>query len=136
MNKYLCVFPSRLSPRRFVPILTLALAATCPGQIRTATKPDSADYHGTRVVDHYQWLAKSGDPAVGNWTAGQNKAARTYLDKLHAREHLTYDFNKLFSSVSADYSSLTIRSNLVFALKFKPPAQQPVLVTIRSPNDI
>src|SRR5688572_24550830 len=115
MNKYLCVFPTGLSPRLFVPILTLAFAATCPGQIRTATKPVSADYHGTRVVDNYQWLENSGDPAVRNWTAGQNKVARTYLDKLPTREHLTYEFNKLFSTVSADYSSLTIRSNLVFA---------------------
>src|SRR4029453_10350673 len=44
--------------------------------------------------------------------------------------------NKLFSAASADYSSLIIRSNLVFALKFKPPAQQPALVTMRSPNDV
>jgi prolyl oligopeptidase len=136
MNKYLSVFPSGLSPRRFVLILTLAWTATSPGQIRTATKAASADYHGTRVVDNYQWLENSNDPAVRKWTADQNKVARTYLDKLPTREHLAYDFNKLFSNVSADYSSLTIRSNLVFALKFKPPAQQPVLVTMRSPNDI
>lgn len=136
MNQLFCVSPLESRRRLFVLSFALVLTVPCLAQVRTARKPVTAEYHGTRVTDNYQWLENGGDPAVRNWTADQNRAARAYLDKLPTREHLAYEFNKLFSTVSADYSSMTIRSNLVFGLKFKPPAQHAVLVTMRSPNDV
>jgi prolyl oligopeptidase len=99
-------------------------------------KPVTTAYHGTRVIDNYQWLENPADPAVRKWTDEQNRATRSHLDKLPTRGPLAYEFQKLVSAVSADYSSLVVRSNQIFALKFKPPAQQPVLVTMRSPNEI
>jgi len=136
MNQILDVVPRDVFRRLVFLAVVFAAATAALGQVRTPKKPVSADFHGTPVVDNYQWLENSRDPAVGKWTAEQNKAARAYLDKLPTREQLAYEFDKLFSTVSADYSSIIIRSNLVFALKFKPPAQQAVLVTMRSPNEV
>lgn len=131
------VFVSPLTVLKCCVVFALLAAHTaCPAEAPTRKRPVTTTYHGTRVIDPYQWLENSADPAVRKWTAEQNKEARAYLDKLPTRQHLTYDFGKLFSAVSADYTSLVIRSNQVFALKFKPPAQQAVLVTLRSPNDL
>jgi prolyl oligopeptidase len=136
MNQIMAVFPHDVLMRCVLAGAALALATASFAQVRTPKKPVSADYHGTRVVDEYQWLENGADPNVRKWTADQNKMARAYLDKLPTRDNLAYEFDKLFSTVSAEYTSLIIRSNLVFALKFKPPAQQAVLVTMRSPNEI
>ena len=62
-------------------------------------------------------------------------AIRAHLDKLPTRPALEYAFGRLFENVSADYLALQARPGQVFALKFKPPAQQAVLVRLRSPND-
>jgi len=102
----------------------------------TPKRPVVNEYHGVKVTDPYQWLEKSDDPAVQKWTEQQNRAARAYLDKLPTREALQYQLETLYGAVSADYSSLKVAQGKVFALKFKPPAQQPVLVTLRSPNDV
>ena len=113
--------------------LLLSLVATSAAAPR---KPVVNEYHGVQVVDEYQWLENGSAPAVRQWTATQNRKARAYLDKLPTRPALEYHFNKLFGTVYADYSDLKVRAGTVFAMKFKPPAQQAVLVTLRSPNDI
>jgi prolyl oligopeptidase len=99
-------------------------------------KPVTTEYHGTKVTDNYQWLENASDPAVRKWTDEQNRSTRAYLDKLSTRDPLSYEFQKLVNAVSADYSALVVRSNVIFALKFKPPAQQSILVSMRSPNEV
>jgi prolyl oligopeptidase len=128
-----------VSHRRLLTLLlvsTVAAIATSASAAQTRKKAVTTEYHGTRVTDNYQWLEMSGDPAVGKWTEEQNRTARGYLDKLPTRDSLAYEFQKLYAQVSADYSGLVVRSNLIFALRFKPPAQQAVLVSMRSPNDL
>ncbi len=113
-----------------------ALVAALPAaEVTTLRKPVTNEYHGVKVADDYQWLENAADPAVREWTAAQNRAARSYLDAMPTRAALEYQFGKLFDNVSADFHTLKVRSTVVFALKFKPPAQQAVLVTLRSPND-
>src|SRR5438093_5605036 len=86
---------------------------------QTSRKTVINEYHGTRIKDDYQWLENAADPAVRKWTAEQNRAARQNLDKLPTRVSLAYEFAKLFSAMSADYSGVDVRSNRVFAMKFK-----------------
>jgi prolyl oligopeptidase len=92
-------------------------------------------YFGTAVVDDYIWLENFDDPAVKKWNAAENKAARAYLDQLPARPQVAKRLQKLYAATSANYSALQSRPGALFALKFKPPAQQPWLVTLKSPDD-
>jgi prolyl oligopeptidase len=123
--------------RAFVTVLiALGLAAlSLTAQVRTPKQAVSDEYHGVKVIEDYQWLENASDPKVKKWTADQNDYARSYLDKLSTRPALAYELQKLYSTVSADYSSLKVVAGKTFALKFKPPAQQPILISLRSPND-
>jgi prolyl oligopeptidase len=99
-------------------------------------EPVTNTYFGTAVVDDYQWLENFSDPKVKAWSAAQNKIARAYLDKLPARESVAERLKELYSATSANYSDLDYRPGVFFALKFKPPAQQPWVITLKSPDDL
>jgi len=99
-------------------------------------EPVTNTYFGTAVVDNYQWLENFNDPKVKAWGAAENKIARTYLDNLPAREKVAERLKELYSAASANYSDLDYRPGVFFAMKFKPPAQQPWLITLRSPDDV
>lgn len=128
--------PRPAQPFRAVLALLALLLPLSFSHGATPRKPVINEYHGVKVIDEYQWLENGSAPAVRQWTASQNRKARGYLDKLPTRPALEYHFNKLFATVSANYSDLKVRGGTVFAMKFKPPAQQAVLVTMRSPNDV
>lgn len=113
-------------------LATFSLAA----QVRTPKKAVTDAYHGVQLIDEYQWLENAADPKVRKWTADQNDYARSYLDKLSTRSAVAYELQKLYGSVSADYSGLKVVAGKVFAIKSQPPAQQAMLVSLRSPNDI
>jgi prolyl oligopeptidase len=94
----------------------------------TPKHPVTNTYHGTAVVDDYIWLEKFDDPATKAWNAAQNKVTRGYLDHLSARPKIATRLKKLYSATSANYSGLVSRPGVLFAAKFKPPAQQPWIV--------
>src|ERR1700743_1761934 len=91
----------------------------------TPKHPVTNTYFGTTVVDDYQWLENFDDPAVKAWNAAEKKIRRAYLDKLPAREAVAARLKQLYSATSANYAGLMDRRGIIFALKFKPPAQQP-----------
>jgi len=101
----------------------------------TPKRPATNTYFGTAVVDDYLWLENFDDPAVKKWNAAENQAARAYLDKLPARAQVARRLLKLYSATSANYYGLQSRPGALFAMKFKPPKQQPWLVTFQSPDD-
>jgi len=121
--------------RYFVVALLLAGYAAHAG-VATAKKPVVNQYHGVRVTDDYQWLENSVDPAVRKWSAAQNQQARAYLDKLPVRPFIKDQLERLYSQTSPNYFALSWRKGKLFLLKFQPPAQQPVLITLESPNDL
>ncbi|MDB6111110.1 MAG: prolyl endopeptidase [Pedosphaera sp.] len=102
----------------------------------TAKHPVTNTYHGTTVVDDYLWLENFGDPAVKEWNQVQNKVSRAYLDSRPARTAVAERLRQLYSAASANYSGLQSRPGVVFAMKFKPPAQQPWLIALTSPDDL
>ncbi len=102
----------------------------------TPKKPVFNEYHGIKVEDDYQWLEKNDDPAVKAWSAAQNKHARSYLDSLPDRAQVAERLTKLYADASPAYSSMVARPGRLFALKFQPPKQQPMLVTLVAADDL
>ena len=112
---------------------------TAKDSVRAPKSPKRAvthAYHGVSVTNDYEWLENADDAAVKKWSAAQNQQARKYLDKLETRALVTNQLHRLFAQTSPNYSSLVWRAGKLFLLKFQPPAQQPVLVTLASPSGL
>jgi prolyl oligopeptidase len=57
---------------------------------------------------------------------------RDYLDRLDFREGVAQELGELIADQSASYGLAAKRGGMIFATRFKPPAQQPVLVILNS----
>ncbi len=100
--------------------------------VPTARQPVTNTYHGVQVIEDYQWLEDSTNATVRDWTRRQNERTRAYFDKLPFYNGLSQALEELISEESASYSLAFKRSENIFALRNKPPAQQPVLVRLKS----
>jgi prolyl oligopeptidase len=103
---------------------------------QTAKKPVSNEYQGTTVEDPYQWLEKDDDPEVKAWSDAQNHRTRGYLDKLPDRAAIEKQLTEWYAKTLPSYFSLISRPGILFAMKFQPPKQQPMLVTLASTDDL
>jgi prolyl oligopeptidase len=99
----------------------------------TAKRPVSDQYHGITVVDDYRWLDEQQNPEVRAWVDAQNAVTRSYLDGLRLHNAVEKRVKELFEKQAVSYSSLIRRGPAIFALKSRPPANQPVLVRLASP---
>ena len=131
-----------LLPRRTSLILigaTFALTAAAT----VATAPDAAEkrpvndeYHGVKVQDDYQWLEKADDPAVKKWVASENQFSRARTSTpCPIAAAIAARLTDLYAKVSPNYTELVSRPAGLFALKFQPPKQQPILVLMKSADD-
>ena len=111
------------------------LPATEPSS-QTAKKPVTDEYQDVKVEDDYQWLEKDDDPEVQAWSDGQNQRTRAYIDKLPDRAKTEKQLAEWYAKTSPSYSGLVSRPGILFAMKFQPPKQQQVLVTMASANDL
>ena len=93
-------------------------------------------YHGVPVSDDYRWLEESGSPAVKSWTGAQNRHTRSHLDGLPERAAIAAQLTELFAKDTPSHSGLVSRPGRLFALKFQPPKQQRLLVTLASADDL
>jgi len=119
-------------------LLTLASFAqtsSVPKPPDTPKRPIADEYFGVKVTDDYRWLENWDDPAVKQWSAAENARTREYLDHLPARAAIKDRLKQLIGGSSASYSSLQFRAGMLFAEKYQPPQQQPVLVVLRSADD-
>jgi prolyl oligopeptidase len=110
-------------------------AAVAFGQlpvVDTPKEPVTNSYHGLTVVDDYQWLENGTNPAVRAWTRAQNERTRAYFDRLDFYAGLEQQLMELTADESASYGLEDCRGGIIFATRFKPPAQQPVLVRLKS----
>jgi len=124
-----------------VHITIIVMIATLVAPVRaktpqTAKVPVVDEYHGVRVVDDYRWLEESGSPAVKEWTAEQTQAARGYLDKLPERAGIEARLTELYAKDTPSHGGLVSRPGRLFALKFQPPKEQRLLVTLASADDL
>jgi prolyl oligopeptidase len=102
----------------------------------TPKKPVSTEYHGVTVEDPYQWLENDEDTQVKAWSDAQNQRTRKYLDSLPDRTAIEKQLKEWYAKTSPSYFSLVSRPGILLALKFQPPKQQPLLVTLASAEDL
>ncbi len=120
--------------RGIIPFFLLAAgahAASLPS-VPTARHPATNTYQGLSVEDDYQWLEDPSAPAVREWINAENARTRAYFTNLTFREGIAQQLMQLRSEESARVFNLSERKGKIFALRFKPPAQQPVLIRLSS----
>jgi prolyl oligopeptidase len=112
----------------------------------TPKKPSATEYHGVTVEDPYQWLENDEDSQVKAWSDAENQRTRKYLDSLPDRAAVEKQLQEWYAKTSPSYFSLVSRSatgrirggepGILFVMKFQPPKQQPLLVTLASADDL
>ena len=128
-NLFLCLFAA-------VSALTLGNPTFAERAPETPKKPVSTEYHGVTVEDPYQWLEEDNNPQVKAWSAAQNQRTRQCLDKLPDRAAVEKQLTEWYAKTSPSYFSLVSRPGILFAMKFQPPKQQPLLVTLAAADDL
>jgi prolyl oligopeptidase len=116
--------------------LLLSLALTAESAPETPKEAVSTKYHGVTVEDPYQWLEQDDDSRVKAWSEAQNQRTRQYLDKLPDRAAIEKQLQEWYAKTSPNYFSLVSRPGILFAMKFQPPKQQPLLVTLASADNL
>ena len=126
-----------LPPFAFLLAMSLLSPSTAPAAYPPSEKkPVTDEYHGGKVVDEYRWLEESGSPAVKTWTEAQNEYTRKWLDALPERAGIEAKLTALYAKDTPSHSGIVARPGRLFALKFQPPKQQRLLVTLKSADDL
>ncbi len=100
----------------------------------TEKHPVTDEYYGMKIIDDYRWLDDLSRPEVRKWNDAQNAYTRQILDKFPSWEPLYERIKGLLTDTSATYYSIVKRGKL-FAMKNKPPKNQPFLVVLPSLTD-
>src|SRR5512132_520985 len=116
--------------------LALSDASLAESAPDTPKKPVATEYHGVTVEDPYQWLETDEDSQVKAWSDAQNQQTRKNLDSFPDRVAIEKQLQEWYGKISPSYSSLVSRPGILFAMKFQPPKQQPLLVTLASADDL
>ena len=113
--------------------IVMSIVSAAP---HTEKKAVTDEYHGVKVVDEYRWLEETGSPAVKAWTDVQNKFTRTFLDALPERAGIEAQLTAMYAKDTPSHGGIVARPGRLFALKFQPPKQQRLLVTLKSADDL
>ena len=118
-------------------LITVSLAQSPPVSKPpdTPKRPVIDEYQGIKVTDDYRWLENWDDPQTKRWSAAQNARSREYLDHLALRPSIKERLKQLTRSRSARYFDLQFRGGVLFAMKYQPPREQPILVALSSAED-
>ncbi len=127
------LFLSLLATAAALTLSNVSLAEHAPD---TPKKPVATEYNGLTVEDPYQWLENDDDSQVKAWSSVQNQRTRKYLDSLPDRAAIEKQLSDWYAKTSPSYFSLVSRPGILFAMKFQPPKQQPMLVTLASADDL
>lgn len=88
------------------------------------------EYHGENVPDDYQWLEDGQSSDVKSWVGDHNRRTRAYLDLLPGRQALYTSVRKFVEYGTPAFSAFQYRGGTLFSLRWRPPKQQPFLVTL------
>src|SRR6059058_911795 len=127
------LFLSLLATAAALTLSNVSLAEHAPD---TPKKPVATEYNGLTVEDPYQWLENDDDSQVKALSEAQNQRSRKYLDSLPDRAAIEKQLSEWYAKTSPSYFSLVSRPGILFAMKFQPPKQQPLLVTLASADDL
>ncbi len=118
-------------------LITVSLAQSPPVSKPPATpkRPVTDEYQGIKVTDDYRWLENWDDPQTKQWSAAQNARSREYLDRLALRPAVKERLTQLSRSRSSRYFDLQFRGGMLFAMKYQPPQEQPMLVALPSADN-
>jgi prolyl oligopeptidase len=84
------------------------------------------------VVDPYRWLENPQDPEVKAWSEAQGAAARAWLDGLPSAKEIRAQVTAIVMARSPAWYGLVDRPGVLFASKYDPARQQPLLVRLTS----
>jgi prolyl oligopeptidase len=98
-------------------------------------QPVVDEYQGVKVTDDYRWLENPKDPAVKAWVAAENHRTHAYFDGLSDHAAIATQVRDIITKITSRYSDLSSRPGRLFALKFAPPKQQPLLVVMPSADE-
>ena len=117
--------------------MSVLLPSAAPAGYPPSEKiPVTDEYHGEKITDEYRWLEDGDSPAVKAWTDAQNKHTRAFLDALPERAGIEARLTALYAKDTPSHSGIVARPGRIFALKFQPPKQQRLLVTLASADDL
>ena len=116
-------------------LVVLAQGPSIPQPPATPRRPVTEEYQDVKVTEDYRWLENWDDPEVKQWSAAQNARSREYLDHLPPRPAIQQMLKQALSASSAAYYDLQFRGGTLFAMKYQPPQQQPMLVALSSADD-
>ena len=128
--------PSSLLKAAHLALLLPAMSILANANPTTRKQPTTNEYHGVTVADDYQWLEAANSPDVKEWTAQQNHHSRAWFDARPFRKQLETRLHAMYAKDTPSHSGIIARPNRLFALKFQPPKQQRLLVTLASPEDL
>jgi prolyl oligopeptidase len=114
-----------------IPLLVAAVGAV-PAPPPTPRQPVEDRDHGVVVVDDYRWLEDGSSPDVAAWTEAQNRYTRAVVDALPGRDAIRRRVREIRTIAVPRFGDLKAAGGRVFALRFRPPQQQPVLVALAS----
>src|SRR5688500_4378888 len=98
------------------------------GPPKAERRPVSDPLHGVKITDEYRWLEDSASAEVTRWTEGQDRATRALLDRSPALPPLRARIREFVDALSPSYYDLSQRGATLFARKWAPPKEQPLLV--------
>jgi prolyl oligopeptidase len=111
-----------------------------PSEFRTVDPPPVAEpkvvtdtYHGVKVDDPYQWL-EGDSAAVRDWSDGQDKFARSHLDRLPGLATLTEEIRAYIAAPITRYGGFEPAGGKLFAWRKLPTKEQRELVVMDSPE--
>jgi prolyl oligopeptidase len=123
----------------FAAAVTASVAAQIPARPApptTPVRPVVDTYQGVQVTDPYRWLERWDDRDVKAWTDAQNAYTHTQLDALPFMAALRARVQTIGADASPRWSHLKYRRGQLFAIKQQPPRGQPMIVVMRSADDL
>ena len=102
----------------------------------TAKRPVTETFHGVTVVDDYRWMEDDSSPEVKAWVRDQNALTRKVLDAVAQRPEIARRVGELLRAQTVSRYDFHYRGGVVFAMKFAPPKDQPVLVALPRTLDV
>ncbi len=119
-----------------LPLAAVAHAAEAPQPPPTRKAAVTDTHHGTAVVDEYRWLEDSDSAEVKAWIEAQNAYTRSVLDALPGAATLRKRVHDIRTLQVPRIGGLKAAGGQLFAWRFTPPQQQPVLITIPSADAV
>ena len=125
-----------MRPLQRLPFILCSVLALGAGAAQTDVKsprnPVVNEYPGVKVTDDYQWLEDAKAADTREWVARQNARTRAWMDTRPIQSRLVDELEDFYEESPATYFEMISRSNLNFMMRFKPPQQQPALITLRT----